>query len=116
MNLLRCLTLAALVFAVAAAQAEEAAPAAPAATAGEVVIHIDNFTFDPAEITVKPGTKVTWENRDDIPHLVAEDGGKFRSPALDTDEKFSSVFTDAGEIGYFCGLHPHMRGKIIVRP
>ena len=104
MILLRCLSLAALVLLSAAAQAEE------------VVVHIDNFTFDPVEITVKPGTTVTWENRDDIPHLVVEDGAKFRSPALDTGEKFSFVFQNAGETEYFCGLHPHMKGKVIVKP
>ena len=104
MILLRCLSLAVLVLLSAAAQAEE------------VVVHIDNFTYNPAEITVKPGTTVTWENGDDIPHLVAEDGAKFRSPALDTGEKFSFVFTEAAEFGYFCGLHPHMKGKIVVKP
>jgi plastocyanin len=86
------------------------------APADEVIVHIENFTFNPDVISVKPGTKVTWENDDDIPHLVAEDVGKFRSPALDTGEKYSSIFAEAGEVSYFCGLHPHMKGKIIVKP
>jgi len=67
-------------------------------------------------VTIKPGTTVTWKNADDIPHSVVEDGTKFRSKPLDTGETFSMKFTDAGEIGYFCGLHPHMKGKIIVKP
>ena len=86
------------------------------ARAEEVVVHIDNFTFNPAELTVKPGTSVTWENGDDIPHSVVEGSTKFHSPPLDTGEKFSMTFADTGEISYFCGLHPHMMGKIIVRP
>jgi plastocyanin len=81
-----------------------------------MVIQIENFTFNPAELTIKPGTTVTWKNADDIPHSVVEDGTKFRSKPLDTGETFSMKFTDAGEIGYFCGLHPHMKGKIIVKP
>jgi plastocyanin len=86
------------------------------ARAEDMTIEIENFTFTPAELTIKPGTKVTWKNADDIPHSVVEDATKFRSKALDTGETFSMVFTEAGEIGYFCGLHPHMKGKIIVKP
>ena len=80
------------------------------------IVKIDNFTFNPPELTIKPGTTVTWENGDDIPHAIVEAGGKFHSKALDTSEKFSMAFTDAGEITYFCSLHPHMTGKIIVKP
>lgn len=86
-----------------------------AANAEEVVVKIENFTFNPPELAVRPGTTVVWENSDDIPHLVVEDNAKFRSKALDTGDKYSMLVTDLGEIGYFCGLHPHMKGKIIVR-
>lgn len=84
--------------------------------AEETVVHIENFTFNPAEITIKAGASITWENADDIPHSVVEEQSKFHSKALDTGEKFSMTFSDAGEIKYFCGLHPHMTGKIIVKP
>jgi plastocyanin len=84
--------------------------------AEETVVEIANFTFNPPEVTVKPGATVTWKNADDIPHSVVEDNTAFRSKALDTGETFSMTFANAGEIGYFCGLHPHMKGKIIVRP
>jgi len=86
------------------------------ARAEDTVIEIANFTFAPAEVTIKPGTTVTWKNADDIPHSVVENDAKFRSKPLDTDESFSMTFTDPGEIGYFCGLHPHMKGKIVVKP
>jgi plastocyanin len=89
---------------------------AGAARAEDTVIQIENFTFNPPEVTIKPGTTVTWKNADDIPHSVVENDTKFRSKALDTGESFSMTFTDAGEVGYFCGLHPHMKGKIIVKP
>jgi plastocyanin len=91
-------------------------PLSGVAHAEEMTVKIENFTFNPAELTVKPGTTVTWENGDDIPHSVVEAGGKFHSKALDTGDKFTMTFTDAGEITYFCGLHPHMTGKIIVKP
>jgi len=92
---------------------------AGSARAGEAttatVVKIENFTFNPAELTIKPGTTVTFENADDIPHSVVEKMAKFKSKPLDTGDKFTMTFTDIGEIDYFCGFHPHMVGKIIVK-
>ena len=79
------------------------------------VITIDNFTFSPKELTVAVGTTVKWVNHDDIPHTIVEKKTTFRSKALDTDDSYSFTFTSAGDFDYFCGLHPHMVGKIIVR-
>jgi plastocyanin len=47
---------------------------------------------------------------------VVEKNKLFRSKALDSDESYSFTFTSAGTYDYFCGLHPHMVGKIIVKP
>ena len=95
------------------AQAKEAMAANPPAAASQV--RIGNFTFTPAEIVVAPGTTVTWINEDDIPHLVAATGNAFRSKAMDTDQQYSFTFTAAGTYDYFCALHPHMQGKVIVK-
>ena len=84
--------------------------------AGEVTVGIDNFAFTPAELTVKPGSTVIFENHDDIPHLVVAVDGKYRSKALDTNDRFAVTFDKPGEYAYFCGLHPHMKGKVIVAP
>lgn len=78
-------------------------------------VHIDNFAFSPDVLTIAPGTTVTWTNRDDIPHTVAEQKLKFRSKALDTDDSYSHIFDTPGETNYFCSLHPHMTGKIVVK-
>ena len=90
--------------------------AAPPALAADAQVKIANFTFDPPTLTVKAGTTVTWVNADDIPHVVLEKDGKFRSSALDTDEKFSQTLSTAGTVEYFCAIHPHMTGKIVVTP
>jgi plastocyanin len=79
------------------------------------VITIDNFTFTPKELTVAVGTTVKWVNHDDIPHTVVERTTTFRSKALDTDDSYSFTFTSAGTFDYFCGLHPHMVGQVIVK-
>jgi plastocyanin len=79
------------------------------------VITIDNFIFTPPELTVAVGTTVKWVNHDDIPHLVVNKDKVFRSKALDTDDSYSYTFASAGTFDYFCGLHPHMVGKVIVK-
>jgi plastocyanin len=33
---------------------------------------------------------------------------------LDTDDSFAYKFEQAGTYEYMCGLHPHMRGKVVV--
>jgi plastocyanin len=78
-------------------------------------ISIDNFTFTPQSLTVKAGTTVTWTNKDDIPHGIAATNNAFkRSQALDTDDSFSFTFTTPGSYQYFCYVHPHMTGTIVV--
>ena len=79
-------------------------------------VKIDNFSFLPQTLTVRAGTTVTWVNRDDVPHtVVSTDKKTIVSPALDTDEKFSFTFTTPGTNDYYCSVHPHMKGKVIVQ-
>ena len=78
-------------------------------------VKIDNFSFTPPTITVPAGTTVRWTNRDDIPHTVVSDDQSFKSKAMDTDEAFSQTFTKPGTYSYFCSIHPHMTGKVVVQ-
>jgi len=78
-------------------------------------IKIDNFVFNPPELSIAVGTTVKFVNHDDIPHSVVDKNKAFRSKALDTDDSFTFTFASAGTYDYFCGLHPHMTGKIIVK-
>jgi plastocyanin len=82
--------------------------------AAETEVNIDQFTFYPQRITVKAGTTVTWTNEDDVPHTVASSIKFFKSKALDTANKFSFTFTTPGTYDYFCSLHPHMTGAVVV--
>lgn len=78
-------------------------------------VKVDNFTFGPAELTVRVGTTISWTNRDDIPHTVVSTDKVFKSKVLDTDEKFSFTFSTPGTFPYFCSIHPKMTGKVVVR-
>ena len=88
---------------------------AMAAQAPAQQVTIDNFNFIPAAVTVAPGTRVTWTNHDDVPHTVTANDKRFTSAALDTDQQFTHVFDDPGMYPYFCAVHPHMTGRIIVK-
>ncbi len=96
---------------------ETASPVPTAPQPATAQVAIDNFAFSPREITVAPGTRVTWVNHDDVPHTATSSvkPRTFDSGALDTDGTFSFVFTTPGSYDYFCAVHPHMTGKIIVK-
>ena len=85
------------------------------AFAADAEVMIDNFTFSPQTLTVRAGAKVTWTNRDDIPHTAVSTEGAFKSKVMDTDEKFSYTFTKPGTYPYFCSIHPKMTGKVVVQ-
>lgn len=91
-------------------------PSLARAEAAAITVKIDNFAFDAQTVTVAPGATVTWVNEDDAPHtVVADDGKSFRSRTLDTGEKFSFTFMSVGTFDYFCSVHPHMTGKVVVK-
>jgi plastocyanin len=84
------------------------------AQAADTDVKIDNFAFAPRRVIVKAGTTVTWINDDGIPHTIVSSTKLFKSNALDTKDKFSVTFATPGAYEYFCSLHPHMTGTIVV--
>ena len=84
------------------------------AMADPQTVTIDNFSFKPNVITVKPGTHVVFKNQDDLPHSVVIPDMQVKSPLMDTDGSYEADFEKPGEYEYFCGIHPMMTGKVIV--
>ncbi len=103
------LSLSSLALALPSPKAVAAAPARAQSVA------IKSFAFVPQVITVTPGTTVTWTNTDEDPHTITANDKTFHSAALDTDDTYSFTFTKPGDYAYFCSLHPHMTGKIVVK-
>lgn len=95
-----------------------ASPAASPVATAEVTVHIKDFYMDPATITVKPGTKVTWINDGPTIHTTTSRATPpvWDSGILQVGQKYSHVFTKPGEYDYWCSLHPQMLGKVIVKP
>ena len=87
--------------------------AATPAAAEDVAVKIGNFTFGPQDLKVKAGSTVTWTNEDDIPHTVVSPNN-FKSKVMDTEGTYSFTFTTPGTYKYFCSLHPHMTGTVVV--
>ena len=85
--------------------------------AADLAVSIHNFTFTPQTLTVKAGSTVTWNNKDDTVHGIASDNNAFpKSKALDTDDIYAFTFTTPGTYKYFCYVHPYMKGTIVVQP
>jgi plastocyanin len=98
--------------AIAVSVAGLAAVAQPAAP----TVQIHNFMFGPMAVTVTAGQAVTFVNTDEEPHTVAATDHSWRSPPLDTNQRFTHVFAAPGQYRYFCSIHPQMTGLVIVRP
>jgi amicyanin len=81
-----------------------------------VTVGMDHNSFIPGEITVAPGTTVTWVNNEAMPHTVVDQNKGFRSKMLAKEATFSFTFTTAGDYDYLCSIHPNMKGKVIVKP
>ena len=83
------------------------------ATESQTVV-IDNCSFKPNVITLKPGTHIVFKNQDDLPHTVVIPGMQAKSAMLDTEGTFEADFEKPGDFRYFCGVHPMMTGEVIV--
>lgn len=85
------------------------------ANSNAVSVNIDNFAYQPSELTVKKGTTVTWINSDSVIHTVTSTNGRFTSSGdLGKDASHQAQFNAAGTYDYYCIPHPFMKGKIIV--
>jgi plastocyanin len=89
--------------------------AGAAATPGGPVVDITKFAYAPKDITVAPGTRVVWINRDETPHTVTGTDKSFGSKGMDTDDRFEHTFDREGDFSYLCTVHPFMTGVVHVR-
>src|SRR5215210_8349789 len=88
---------------------------APAASAqDEMTVSIQDFFFDPDQITVAPGTTVTWVNDGEEPHTSTADDGTWDSGTLQPGESYSFTFDEPGDYSYLCEIHPDMTATINV--
>ena len=83
--------------------------------AGGSIVRIRDFAFAPSNLTVRAGDQVTWIHQDFVQHTTTSDDGFWDSDLLENGQSFAFRFTAAGRYGYFCVVHPFMRGTVEVR-
>jgi amicyanin len=91
---------------------DENPPMGEAPEVAENTVLIENYKYEPAEITIQAGESVTWINKDAVRHTATGDG--FDSGLFGKDKSFTQVFDEAGTFAYICTPHPYMKGTVIV--
>ncbi|MFD7259623.1 cupredoxin domain-containing protein [Streptomyces sp. NPDC059874] len=98
-----------------------AAPLSPTAgtsavTVDSAEVRIKDFKFNPADVKVSAGAKVTVINEDSAPHtLTASDGYAFDTGTIEPGK--SGTFTapsKPGSYAFICSIHPEMKGTLVV--
>jgi plastocyanin len=88
---------------------------AGSALAQDVTVPIKSFKFMVMDVSVSPGSTVTWVNQDEEPHTVTSETGLFASGGLDTGQTYSFKFDKAGVYKYRCSIHPQMTASVTVK-
>ena len=86
-------------------------------SAAGTAISMQNLTFEPSNLSVNVGKKVTWTNDESVGHDVTADDGSFKSGArggLKQGDTFEHAFDKAGSFAYKCTIHPNMTGTVEV--
>lgn len=86
---------------------------ADAHAAAHTVI-IKDFSFNPADITIKAGDTITWINQDSARHSATDLNGAFDTGLLSNGQEASLKFGGAGTFNYRCTPHGNMRGTITI--
>lgn len=76
------------------------------------VIEIHRMKFQTISLNVKVGDKVTWINKDLVPHTATANDKSWDSGRLGKGESFSLVITDQTSLDYFCFYHRQMKAKL----
>lgn len=100
----------AILFAAIALLAAAPSPGA----APPVTVHIKNFAYVPASLTVAAGTTVRFVNDDTEAHTVTANDKSFDSAGLDAGDSWTHRFATPGNFPYFCAVHPYMHGLVVV--
>ncbi|PYE55447.1 multicopper oxidase family protein [Deinococcus yavapaiensis] len=95
--------------ATSAASSSDSAPSSATVT-------ISNFEFGPEDVVVSTGGRVTWQNDDEVAHvLVVSLNGAEQRLDLPAHGHVTITFPAAGRVAYHCLPHPFMTGSVDVR-
>jgi hypothetical protein len=83
---------------------------------GSTFSPIVEFAFQPGELRVPVGQRVTWVNCEEngAPHTSTANQGEWQSALLQPGDRYTQTFPAAGTFSYFCEVHPFMTGQVVV--
>jgi plastocyanin len=85
------------------------------AATGTASATVQDFSFQPARLVVKPGTRVVWTNQGQVAHTVTAEDGSFESGEIQPGGERSITFSRPGTYAYHCTPHPFMKGVVVVQ-
>ncbi|MEU3569056.1 cupredoxin domain-containing protein [Kitasatospora sp. NPDC036755] len=98
-----------------AAPSPEPSSPAPSPTPFAGTVAMRDFSFEPADLTVRPGTVVTVTNTGTTPHtLTAQDGTFDTGPVAPGATATVTAPSQPGASSYLCAFHHFMRGTLTV--
>ncbi len=81
---------------------------------GGPTVVIKNFKFEPANLRVAPGAKVTVKNEDGAAHTLTADDRSFDTGNIEGKAQKEITASKAGQVAYKCDIHQYMTGVIQV--
>lgn len=78
------------------------------------VVTVQNLSFTPSVIRVKPGQTITWINRDDFVHTATANNKRFDTGTVAPGQRAQIAFEETGTFPYHCTPHPFMKASVIV--
>src|SRR3954470_17756056 len=80
-----------------------------AAQAAEHRVVIEGMKFVPERLEVKHGDRITWVNKDFVPHTVTAAEAHVESGDIAAGKSWRFIAKKKGEMPYICRLHPVMK-------
>jgi len=71
--------------------------------------------FEPANVTVTPGSTVRWKNEGKSPITISSTKNDWGSGEIPPGGEFTATFTQAGTFDYACKEHKDMKGTVTVK-
>ena len=78
-------------------------------------VTISGFKFIPETVNAAANAAVKWTNNDGAPHQIVIASKNLRTPTLNKGQSAELKIDAAGSYDYVCGIHPNMKGKVVVK-
>lgn len=84
-------------------------------SAAEHVVTMEGMRFVPATLAVRRGDRVTWVNKDLVPHTATAQSKAFDSEAIAAGASWTYTVDETGSIAYVCLFHPTMQATLVAQ-